>query len=162
MFSRRSFAALALAVLPLLAPAQEVWITKNTASKFSVDLTEMRATAGAGALFVQTVQNDLLRSGWFTIATPATFTVRGTAVVGSPSLGQHIQHAVGQLGRGEDLVVRQVGNAGQHIRVAAAQGKRNLFVHGCTFVSIPIPSNLAIFILPVMSPTRAPSWAGGF
>ncbi|MEI7435858.1 MAG: hypothetical protein WCL16_03500 [bacterium] len=83
MINRRSLASLALVVLPLIAPAQEVWITKNTAAKTSVDLTGLRATSGGGALFVQTVQNDLLRSGWFNIATPATFSVRGTATVGA-------------------------------------------------------------------------------
>ena len=83
MLTRRSLITITLAALPILAPALEIFITKNTAAKFSVDLTGLRASAGGGALFVQTVQNDLLRSGWFTIASPATFSVRGTAAAGA-------------------------------------------------------------------------------
>ncbi len=83
MLKRRTLIALTLAALPLLAHAQDIWITKNMSAKFSIDLTELRASAGGGALFVQTLQNDLVRSGWFSIARPATFTVRGSAAAGA-------------------------------------------------------------------------------
>lgn len=45
-------------------------------------------------------------------------------------LGQHVQHLVRQLWRCEDLVVGEVGDARQHIRVAAAQGEARLGGHG--------------------------------
>ena len=47
-------------------------------------------------------------------------------VVGRPRLGQRVQHPVRELGRREHLVVREVRDARQHIRVAAAQRKARL------------------------------------
>ena len=51
----------------------------------------------------------------------------GATMVARPGLGQRVQHAVGKFGWGEDLVVAQVGDAGEHIRVAAMQGERSLW-----------------------------------
>ena len=44
----------------------------------------------------------------------------GAGVAGGPGLGQGVEHAIGQLGRGKDLVVGEVGDAAEHIRIAAA------------------------------------------
>ena len=52
----------------------------------------------------------------------------------SAQLSQQFKHLVGQLRGGEHLVVRQVGNALQHVRVAVAQTKGGLLTHrGCSF-----------------------------
>ncbi len=51
------------------------------------------------------------------------------AVVGRPRLGQRVQHPVRELRRCEHLVVGEVRDARQHVRVAAAQGKAGLCAH---------------------------------
>ena len=51
-------------------------------------------------------------------------------MVGRSGLRQGIQHAVGKLRRCEYLIIEEVGNAGQHIGVAAPQGKPSLASHG--------------------------------
>ena len=48
---------------------------------------------------------------------------------GRPRLGKRVQHPVGELGRREHLVVGEVRDAGQNIRVAAAKRKAGLTVH---------------------------------
>ena len=59
------------------------------------------------------------------------------AVVGRPRLGQRVQHPVRELGRREHLVVREVRDARQHIRVAAAQRKASLSAHAASFGASP-------------------------
>ncbi len=49
-----------------------------------------------------------------------------------PGLGQRVEHAVGEVGRGEDLVVGEVGNAGEHIRIPPPEGEGGLESHGAT------------------------------
>jgi len=51
------------------------------------------------------------------------------AIVCRPRLGQRIEHPAGKFRRGEHLVVGEVGDARQHVRVAAAQGKAGLLHH---------------------------------
>ena len=53
-----------------------------------------------------------------------------TLVIRTPRLGQRVQHTVGELRRREHLVVGEVRDARQHVRVAAAQGKAGLSAHG--------------------------------
>ncbi len=52
------------------------------------------------------------------------------AVVGGPCLGEGVEHAVGEFRRGEDLVVGEVRDAGEHIRIPPAQGEGGLLAHG--------------------------------
>ena len=52
-------------------------------------------------------------------------------VVGRPGSSQRVQHSVGELWRREDLVVRQVRDAGQHVRVATPQREGGLLDHRC-------------------------------
>ena len=52
------------------------------------------------------------------------------AVVGGPRFGQRVQHPVRELRRREHLVVGEVRDAGQHVRVAAAQRKAGLRSYG--------------------------------
>ena len=51
-----------------------------------------------------------------------------TAMVGGPCLGNHVEHCAGHLWRGEDLVVGQVRDTGEHIRVVCAS-EQSLHVH---------------------------------
>ncbi len=58
----------------------DIMIVKEGAKKISLDISEMRIPAGAtGAMFRQTLENDLKRSGWFMIAPAgrAAIVVRG-------------------------------------------------------------------------------------
>jgi hypothetical protein len=48
------------------------------------------------------------------------------AVVRGPRLGQRVEHPVGEFGRGEDLVVGEIGDAGEYVRIPPAQGEGNL------------------------------------
>ena len=59
-------------------------------------------------------------------------------VVGRPRLGERVQHPVRELGRREHLVVREVRDARQHIRVAAAQRKAGLAAHTASFGASPM------------------------
>ncbi|OPZ12114.1 MAG: hypothetical protein BWZ07_01555 [Alphaproteobacteria bacterium ADurb.BinA280] len=54
----------------------------------------------------------------------------GPIVAGRPGLGKGVEHPLGEVGRGEDLVVGQVGDAGEHIGVATPQGEADLLGEG--------------------------------
>jgi TolB protein len=68
------------------APAQ-VRVTKGAGQKSTIDWTRFAAARTAGAaLFGKTMQNDLVRSGWFSPAAPAEFTLQGDCADGGSSL----------------------------------------------------------------------------
>ena len=50
-----------------------------------------------------------------------------------PRLRERIEHPVGKLRRREHLVVGEVGDTRQHVRIAPAQGKAGLLAHGVAF-----------------------------
>lgn len=54
------------------------------------------------------------------------------AVVGGPRPGQRVEHPVGELRRREHLVVGEVRDARQHVRVTAAQREIGLVTHTFT------------------------------
>jgi TolB protein len=59
--------------------AQDVIIRKTTASKLTVDLTELRAGGSGGTVFLRTVDEDLRRSGWVVpVRTGAGYSAGGT------------------------------------------------------------------------------------
>ena len=68
--------------LSLLFPrhlsAQEVVVTKSGGTKISLDLSGIGASGAAGAIFRQTLESDLRRSGWFTLSRPSSYSVSGT------------------------------------------------------------------------------------
>jgi hypothetical protein len=45
---------------------------------------------------------------------------------------QSIEHPIGEFGWGENLVVGEIGDAGEHVRIPPAQGEASLLVHGAT------------------------------
>lgn len=70
-------AALALA-LAVVAPRAQVVVTKGAGDTSSIDFAGFTATGANGTLFLQVLQNDLVRSGWFSLArTGGEFSVQG-------------------------------------------------------------------------------------
>jgi TolB protein len=56
----------------------EVVVTKTAGTKSSLDLSGFTGTGPAYAVFRQTLEADLRRSGWFTINRPAAYSVSGS------------------------------------------------------------------------------------
>src|SRR5687767_2050477 len=50
-------------------------------------------------------------------------------VVSRPGLGKRVQHPVRELGRGEDLVIREIRDTGQDVGIAPAEREARLAVH---------------------------------
>jgi len=65
-----------------------------------------------------------------------------SAAVGRrPRFGQRVQHSVCELGRGENLVVREVRDACQNIRVATAEREAGLGAHTTSLSASPSAAN---------------------
>lgn len=83
-----------VALLPPALPAQdEVVVTKSGGAKISLDLSGFSAPGAAGTLFRQTLESDLRRSGWFTLARPASYSVSGACGDKGGSLSAQCQVA---------------------------------------------------------------------
>ncbi len=85
-----------LALLTLLAlpiTAQEIVVSKDGGAKISLDLSGISAPGSAGALFRQTLESDLRRSGWFSLSRPASYAVTGTSNDRGGSLSAQCQVA---------------------------------------------------------------------
>jgi hypothetical protein len=68
-------------------------------------------------------------------------------VVGRPRLSHSIQHPVRKLRGREHLVVREVGDARQHIRVAPAQRKTSLRAHAASFGVAPCAAASSLTVI---------------
>lgn len=75
-----------------LAMAQDdLHVRKSAAAKTSLDLSGFSSAGGAAALFRQTLEADLDRSGWFLLTRPATFTVAGSCSLGGDAIAVQCQ-----------------------------------------------------------------------
>ncbi|MEI6148121.1 MAG: hypothetical protein WCS01_03425 [bacterium] len=74
----KSTSFLLLMFLGWSAIAQEVVVSKPTGTKASLDLSGFTGTGPAPGVFRQTLEADLLRSGWFTLTRQAAYVVRGS------------------------------------------------------------------------------------
>ena len=54
------------------------------------------------------------------------------AMIRRPRFGERVEHPVGKLRRGEHLVVGKIGDAGEDIGIAPAQGEAGLVAHTMT------------------------------
>jgi TolB protein len=81
------------ATLAAAVQAQEITITKSAAAKTTVDLAAYRAVESGPALFLQTLQNDLFRSGWLSPGSPgrATYAVQGECQAARGGLQAQVQ-----------------------------------------------------------------------
>jgi len=59
----------------------------------------------------------------------------GAVIVRCPRHGQRVQHPIRELRRSEDLVVGEVGNACQHIRIPTSQCETSLSAHLASLVA---------------------------
>lgn len=70
---------LVVAVATTAWAQEDVRVRKASAAKTALDLSGMTGAAGGSALvFRRTLESDLVRSGWFTLAKPGSFTVVGS------------------------------------------------------------------------------------
>jgi TolB protein len=78
------FLLLLACLIPTVALSQQdVTITKMTGTKVSIDLSGLTGSGPAAAVFRQTLEADLRRSGWFSIMRPAAYVVSGPCSAGS-------------------------------------------------------------------------------
>lgn len=78
--------ALLFTAFPVLLLAQEIRITKTTATKASIDLSGFKAEGTAGTVFMGTLNKDLQQSGWFNLTRPGAYTVSGAVQESGGSL----------------------------------------------------------------------------
>ena len=63
----KRIALLATLLLPFLPPSGQAQITVSKTAGYSLDLSGLHAEGPQGQLFTRTLENDLTRSGWFTV-----------------------------------------------------------------------------------------------
>jgi TolB protein len=80
MIRRLAMAAVLFLTLCCVVPAADVVVTKTGSGKSAIDVSGLRGAGGASALFLKTLETDLVRSGWFVISSPGQ---GGIVVTGS-------------------------------------------------------------------------------
>ena len=79
------------------AGSQEVVVRKGGSAKKAVDLAGLKiAQSPAAGIFRRTLEADLIRSGWFVLATPGAFSVLGACDDSGGNLGVRCQVFSGQ------------------------------------------------------------------
>lgn len=79
MYLRTILSLLVLATVTCAVAQEDVRVKKTSAAKTSLDLSGLTGpSGGAATLFRRTLEADLLRSGWFTLAKPGAYSVLGS------------------------------------------------------------------------------------
>jgi TolB protein len=102
--------------------AQDLRVVKGGAAgnKASLDLSGMKATGPGGALFVQTLESDLKRSGWFTV-TRAGGGIRVQGTCGDSGGDVAVQCDVRNAGSPESYLTRSYKDSSAKARRLAHQ-----------------------------------------
>lgn len=80
-------------IFPSIVVAQDVVVSKAGGAKISLDVSGISASGAGGAVFRQTLESDLRRSGWFTLSRPASYSVSGPCGETGGSLSAQCQVA---------------------------------------------------------------------
>jgi len=78
-------------ILPALSQELGVVVSKSGGAKVSLDLSGFSATGSPGLVFRQTLDSDLKRCGWFSLMSPASFTLKGSCHDNAGSLSVDCQ-----------------------------------------------------------------------
>jgi TolB protein len=157
------------------APAQ-VRVAKDAGAKSGIDLSGISAAAGAGSVFKQVLEADLLRSGWFARASAGTaqYLVRGSAA-GALSVSCQVQDRSGAQVYGKSYSVtekdarkvahkvadeiiqaikgRKGMNSGRIAVIGKVAGRKELFVCDCDGANmLQITHDKSISVGPYMGP----------
>lgn len=105
--------------------AQDVVIRKAGGEKSSLDWSGFQAMGGAGAQFLQVIQADLVRSGWFVNSSTGSgeFRVQGRA---DGAAGVQVELRVLNTGSGASALSRSYNGAAKDVRALAHRAADDL------------------------------------